>query len=165
MPIPKTRQELRNQIMTEFQKLDAELKKTDDESANVICIDEWSIKDIMAVRLWWTRNVLNWIDKGKLGEIPELPAAGYNWNETPRLNENTVDKSRGRTFASIVSAFRRQYSRLLTTIDELDDDELLKAGFFEWAGTYPVSRWLSINTVRQYHTARTLISRTRRKKR
>jgi len=144
-------------------KLDAELQDIDDELANEICVDEWSIKDLMAVRLWWTRNVLDWVDKGRNGVFPKLPAAGYSWKETPRLNANTVQKSRDRTFTSIVASFHSQYSRLLATIHKLNDDEFLKTEVFEWTGKYPISRWLSMNTVRQYHTARTLIRRTRKR--
>jgi len=44
-------------------------------------------------------------------------------------------------------------------IDALDDNELLEPRVFEWAGSYPIARWISINTVRQYTTARTFIRR------
>ena len=50
-----------------------------------------------------------------------------------------------------------------TLAAELDDRELLESAVFEWAGPkYPVRRWLSLNTSRQYETARTLIRRTLR---
>jgi len=109
MPTPATRNELVDQVEASFQKLDAELQDVDAELANEICVDDWSIKDLLAVRLWWTRNVLNWIDKGKHGEVPVTPAKGYRWNETPRLNAFIVEKSRGRRFKSIVMDLHRQY--------------------------------------------------------
>jgi hypothetical protein len=84
MPIPQTRKQLVDQIIDAFLKLDAELRDLDTEMADNICVDNWSVKDLLAVRLWWTRNVLNWIDKGKRGQIPVTPARGYRWSETPR---------------------------------------------------------------------------------
>ena len=162
MPIPKTRKELLNLIEAEFHKLDAELRDVDAELADRICVDDWSIKDMLAVRLWWTRNVLNWVEKGKQGKHPVTPEKGYRWKETPRLNADIVSNSRSRSFESIVTALHRQYSRLLATIDGLNDSELLDIGTFEWAGRYPISRWLSINTARQYHTARSYIRRAKR---
>ncbi len=162
MPIPRTRNELVDQVEAAFQKLGAELRELDVELADKNCVDDWSIKDLLAVRLWWTRNVLNWVEKGKQGKVPVTPARGYRWNETPRLNADIVDKSRSRSFRSIVSDLRKQYSRLLLTIEGLNDEQLLEIGIYEWAGRYPISRWLSINTVRQYQTARTYIRRVKK---
>ncbi len=162
MPIPKTRQALVDQIEVAFEKLSSELQQVNRDVANHICIDDWSIKDLLAVRLWWTTHVLDWIDEGRQGKRPVTPADGYRWNETPRLNANIVLDSQERSFESIVNELRRQYARLRLTIDELDDDELLDVGVFPWAGRYPVSRWLSINTTRQYQTARTYIRRVTR---
>jgi hypothetical protein len=51
---------------------------------------------------------------------------------------------------------------VLATIDGLDDTQLLEVGVFEWAGRYPISRWISLNTARQYTTARTFIRRALR---
>ena len=50
----------------------------------------------------------------------------------------------------------------MQTIDSLDDRELLEVGRFAWAGRYPISRWISINTARQYTTARTFVRRALR---
>ena len=161
MPIPQTRKELVDQIETAFEKLNADLRNVGAEMADSICVDDWSVKDMLAVRLWWTRSVLNWVDQGRRGKVPVTPAKGYRWNETPRLNATVVEKSRQRSLQSIVADLRRQYKRLLATIDSLDDDELLQIGAFEWAGRYPISRWLSINTTRQYQTARTYIRRVK----
>ncbi len=162
MPIPQTRRQLVDQIETAFKKLDAELRDIDTEMATRLCVDDWSVKDLLAVRLWWTRSVLNWIDKGKKGLVPITPARGYRWSETPRLNAAVVEKSQRRSFKPIVSELRRQYTRLLATIERLDDEELLEIGVYKWAGNYPIARWLSINTARQYQTARKYIRRVKK---
>lgn len=161
MPIPKTRDELLNLIEMEFKKLDIELRNVDTQLANEICVDDWTIKDLLAVRLWWTKNVLNWVEKGKRGVALVLPTIGFSWKETPRLNREIISNASDRSFISIVTALRRQHSRLLIVIESLSDIELLEVGIFRWAGKYPVSRWLSINTARQYHTAQALIRRTK----
>lgn len=162
MPIPQTRQELIDQIEAAFSKLSVELSEVDAETARRICVDDWSVKDMLAVRLWWTRSVLNWVEAGRQGKVPTTPAKGYGWNETPRLNASIVRKASKRTFKAIVTDLRRQYRRLLVTIDGLEDRELLESGVYAWAGSYPIARWLSINTARQYQTARTYIRRVRK---
>ncbi len=43
-----------------------------------------------------------------------------------------------------------------------DDAALLEVGVFPWARKWPIARWISINTARQYQTARTAIRRALR---
>ena len=159
MPIPTTRNDLLEQVSSAFEKFDAEMDKFTPESSNTICIDDWSVKDVVAIRLWWTQNVLNWIAAGIKGETPQLPAPGYQWNETPRLNNEIKAKAKNQDYKQLVKELRGEYARLLETVATLSDQQLLEVGVFSWAGRYPISRWLSINTTRQYTTARTYLRR------
>ncbi len=164
MPIPQTRAELKQLVTETFEKLRAELEKAGPEASDLPCVDDWSIKDLLAVRLWWTERVVEWIDAGRRGESPTTPAPGYGWTETPRLNAEVVEKAREESYRSIRNRLERGFQRVIETIDVLDDTELLEAGVFEWAGKWPVSRWISINTARQYTTARTFVRRALRQR-
>ena len=159
MPIPKSRQELTSQINSSYEKLCAELDATSSEIGSFLCVDQWRVKDLLAVRLWWTEHVVEWIEAGKQGRSPTTPAPGYGWNETPRLNADVVSEYRQTPYSSIRARLEQGYRRVLETIDVLDDSELLEVGVYPWAGKHPISRWLSINTARQYTTARTHIRR------
>jgi len=164
MPIPKSRSDLRNSVCDTFDKLQAELDAAGPRAGGLACVDDWTVKDLLAVRLWWTEQVVAWIDAGRRGRIPVTPAEGYRWKDTPRLNADIVRRSRRQSFRSIRQQLEQGYRRVLRTIDELDDKELLEIGAFEWAGNYPVARWLSINTTRQYTTARTFVRRAIKRK-
>ena len=165
MPIPKTRDELRSQARDSYEKLRAELDAAGSSVAKLHCVDNWSVKDLLAVRAWWTEHVIDWVEAGKRGESPTTPAPGFRWNETPRLNADVVLESRPRSYRSIRAALEQGFQRVMDTIDSLDDKELLDVGVFPWAGKYPISRWISINTTRQYLTARTFIRRALRENR
>ncbi|MBT8054155.1 MAG: ClbS/DfsB family four-helix bundle protein [Gammaproteobacteria bacterium] len=162
MPIPTTRAELTDYVRSTFEKLRADLDSAGPRLGNIHCIDDWSVKDLLAVRAWWTENVINWIETGQRGDYPVTPAQGYRWKETPRLNADVVKKSKRESYRSIRHRLENGFERVIATIESLDDHELLDAGTFEWAGKYPVSRWISINTARQYTTARTFIRRAMR---
>jgi hypothetical protein len=162
MPIPKTRAELTEQVTTSFGKLRAELEGAGPELADLPCVDDWSVKDLLAVRAWWAESVLEWIEAGLHGETPTTPAPGYRWNETPRLNADLVWAARDESYATIRARLDRSFQHVLATIDGLDDTQLLEVGVFEWAGKYPISRWISLNTARQYTTARSFIRRALR---
>ncbi|MBT8137523.1 MAG: ClbS/DfsB family four-helix bundle protein [Gammaproteobacteria bacterium] len=164
MPIPKSRKDLVDYLQSTYEKLHAELEATGSRAGSLHCVDDWSIKDLLAVRVWWTEHVIDWVEAGQRGERPVTPADGYRWKETPRLNADIVKKCRRESYKSLRQRLEQGYRRALQVIDGLDEGELLDVGVFEWAGGYPVSRWISINTARQYTTARTFIRRAQRKR-
>ena len=149
----------------EFEKLRAELEVAGSGVGSLSCVDDWSVKDLLAVRAWWTENVIDWIEAGRRGETPITPAEGYRWNETPRLNADVVKASRRESYRSVRARLERGFKRVMHTIDSLDDRELFEVGVFAWAGNHPIARWVSINTARQYTTARTFIRRALKKHR
>ncbi len=161
--IPGTRAELVDLVQSSFEKLQAELDDAGPAAAKLPCVDDWTVKDMLAVRFWWTTSVVDWIVAGQKNQVPVLPAEGYRWNETPRLNADIVKQARKESYRSIRTGLAQGYQRVRHTIDALSDEELLSVGVFEWAGKYPVSRWISINTARQYTTARTFVRRAVRK--
>ena len=155
MPIPTTRLELLHQLHESFDKLDAELVAGGPEVALLPTRTGWTVKELLAVRAWWSKSVVDWIEAGRRGRMPVTPKQGYGWRDTPRLNAEIVSDSKSRSYRSICSSLRRNHTRALTTIGSLDDRQLLSAGVYAWADKWPISRWLSVNTARQYVTART----------
>ncbi|MDH3290229.1 MAG: ClbS/DfsB family four-helix bundle protein [Gemmatimonadota bacterium] len=158
MPIPTTRAELVDMVSTSYTKLEKELKTLEADQAALPCVDAWTIKDLLAVRAWWTERVVDWIEAGPTASL-ELPAAGYRWSETPRLNAAIVKEHAAESYESLRERLTRGVERVLATIDALDDRALLEIGVFGWAGKWPIARWISINTARQYTTARTYVRR------
>ena len=162
MAIPKTRKELLEQLVPAWEKLDDELRNAGSNIGDLPCIDAWTVKDLLAVRVWWTRSVIDWVEAWRKGDNPVTPKEGYRWQETPRLNDDIVAASKSDTYDEIVSNLKVNYYRIISTINELSDAELVDVGHFEHAGRYPVCRWISINTTRQYMTARTYIRKSMR---
>lgn len=162
--IPKTRDELKELVTSAFIKLSDELDAAGPGVARLPCFDDWNVRDLLAVRTWWTERVVDWIEAGQRAQTPITPAPGYGWKETPRLNRDVVEAARRKSIREIRERLRAGYERVLATIDSLDDRELLEVGAFAWAGKNPLSRWISINTARQYTTARTFVRRALRRR-
>ena len=53
MPIPRTRTELVKQITTTYEQLQVELERVGPREARLPCVDDWTVKDLLAVRAWW----------------------------------------------------------------------------------------------------------------
>jgi hypothetical protein len=162
MPIPRTRAELVDLITTTYGKLAADLEDVDQETAELPCTEDWSIKDLLAVRARWTEMVLEWIEAGRRGEDLPRPAPGYTWRETPRLNNDIVKTARDQSYRKICGRLERGVQCVFATIELLSDDQLLTVGQFGWADKWPIARWISINTATQYASARTMIRRAKR---
>ena len=128
----------------------------------MVCVDAWTVKQVLAIRAWWTVAVVGWIEAGRTGATLELPAPGFGWNETPRLNASIAAGAAGIDWTAVVSRLEQGYRAVISTIDSLDDRELLEPGVFDWAGKWPIARWISINTTRQYTTARKYVRRALR---
>ncbi len=154
MPIPTSREDLVDSVTSTFAKLETELDRAGPGVAKLHAVDDWTVKDLLAVRLWWTEHVAQWVEAGRRGSKPVTPARGFGWSETPRLNADIVRKARGLPYTTIRNRLKRGSKRVLRLIDALDDAQLLEVGVFPWAGNYPIARWISINTTRQYTTAR-----------
>ncbi len=162
MPIPKTRQELTEQLTLSFGKLRKELDGAGPRAGSLPCVDDWTVKDLLAVRVWWTESVVAWIRTGRAGRTPVTPTEGYGWSETPRLNADIVKATRRESYRSVRARLDRGFESVMTLVDDLKDRELLEVGVYPWAGKYPLRRWISLNTVRQYTTARTFVRRALR---
>ncbi|MGI9627841.1 MAG: ClbS/DfsB family four-helix bundle protein [Longimicrobiales bacterium] len=159
MPIPTSRAELVEQLSAAYAKLRHDLASAGPEIATVECVDDWTVKDVLAVRSWWTHAVTGWIEAGREGRELALPAEGYRWNETPRLNRDIVADASSESYESVLRRLDQGFERAMACVAALDDGELLDSAVFAWAGKWPVSRWVSINTTRQYVTARKYVRR------
>ena len=94
MPIPKTRQELVHLIDTSYSQLMLELARVDAQTAEKRCSEEWTLRELLAARVWWTQAVLGWIETGSRKLPISLPKEGYSWKETPRLNAHVIHAAR-----------------------------------------------------------------------
>lgn len=120
------------------------------------------MRDLLVVRRCWTNAVVDWVATGRRGAPPQTPRAGYRWSETPRLNADLIAEHTDASLPELVAGLRSGRERALVLIATLDDRELLEPGVFGWAGKWPVARWLSINTTRQFETAARYLRRARR---
>lgn len=121
--------------------------------------DGWSVADLVAHLAEWHRLFLGWYEAGLRGAVPQMPAAGYKWSETPRLNRAIHEKHRSRSVKSIRADFDSTHVQLVTLVQALAPAQLLTPGHFAWTGRYPLTTYLGPNTASHYRFAIKVIKR------
>jgi len=121
--------------------------------------DGWTLCDLVAHLAEWQFMFLSWYADGLRGATPDLPAPGYKWNETPRLNRSIWLKHRMRSPAAVRADFDAGYNRILDLVTTLSAEKLLAPGQFEWTGKHPLAAYLGPNSASHYRFASRVIKR------
>jgi hypothetical protein len=121
--------------------------------------DGWTLSDLVAHLAEWQYMFLGWYEEGLWGATPEMPAPGFKWSQTPRLNRAIWEKHRSRSRAAIRADFDSGYSRIVRIVEALSPDRLLKPGYFAWTGMHPLTTYLGPNTASHYRFAIKAIKR------
>jgi hypothetical protein len=122
----------------------------------------WTIADLIAHLAEWQQMFLSWYREGLQGRLPQMPAPGYKWSQTPLLNRAIWQKHRERALQDATSDFESGYHSILELVNELSERRLLAPGYFSWTGKNPLTTYLGANTASHYRFAIKVIRRWRR---
>ncbi len=121
--------------------------------------DGWTLCDLVAHLAEWQHMFLGWYEDGLRGATPEMPAPGFKWSETPRLNRAIWEKHRLRSHVAVRAEFESGYSRIVHIVEALTPQQLLRPGHFAWTGKHPVATYIGPNTASHYRFAIKVIKR------
>lgn len=121
--------------------------------------DDWSVHDLVAHLAEWQKLFLGWHAAGLAGETPDMPARGYKWSETPRLNHDLRERNRAEHPSHALREFSQSHDRTLALAESLSEAQLLEAGHFTWTGRNPLVTYLSANTASHYRFAQRVLRR------
>jgi hypothetical protein len=121
--------------------------------------DGWTLCDLVAHLGEWQCMFLGWYEDGLQGAVPAMPAPGFKWSETPRLNRAIWEKHRSQPQAAVLADFDSSYSRIVNIVGALSPQQLLKPGQFHWTGKHPLTTYLGPNTASHYRFANKAIKR------
>jgi hypothetical protein len=121
--------------------------------------DGWTVRDLLAHLTEWEQMFLGWHQVGREGGHPILPARGFKWNETPRLNQAIWGKHRMKSASKVIDEFETSYQEIFLLIRGLSQEELLTPGHFAWTGKYPLTTYLAPNTCSHYRFATKILKR------
>lgn len=151
--IPKSRDDLLELIESRYSKLWLLIENLTEAEGAIMVDDDFAIKDLIALRWWWAEQVILWIKAGQKGRTPITPAEGYTWRETPALNKSLAKTYDSLSLDETRRKLRSSKTKVVKIIHSLSDEELEQQGVYEWAGKWPLMRWISVGTSSQYDGA------------
>lgn len=132
MPKPTTKVQLLNEAAEAREKLLAVIRPLTPEQKTRPIAGEWSVKDILAHLIAWNRMMFDWIEAGKRGETPAVPAQGFNWGQLPALNQQIYELHRERPLVEIEAEFLEVDRQARALIEATDEADIFKPGLYPW---------------------------------
>ena len=120
-------------------------------------IGEWAIKDILSHLIEWEQMVIKWYKTGVKGKVPAVPSEEYNWRQLPQLNHSIYLKHRDKSLMDIQKSFKAFYKKILKTIQDIPEKELLTCGHYTWTRNNALAAYFISCTSSHYRWARTEI--------
>ena len=155
MPKPATKGKLIEEIHAERTALEKFLEPLDLEGmTRPGAVAEWSVKDVLAHLAEWEQLLLVWYQAGLRGEVPPLPAEGYNWAKMDDLNLAIYEKYRDWSLAEVQAYFRDSYRQTLEVIESMAEGDLFTKGRFAWTKANALVDYVIPCTSEHYQWAR-----------
>ena len=146
MPRPINKEQLLTAMQKEHGKLVDQLAPLSPEITNQTSetIENWAIKDVLSHVTAWEQMVVCWYRAGLRGELPQLPAPGFNWRQIPALNQQIYEAHRLESYETVKQNFDASYAEILSVVHAVDNEDLFTPERYAWTnkntmGTYFVS--------------------------
>ena len=121
-----------------------------------------NIRDVLAHLHHWHLMMLDWYIVGMRGDKPEMPAKGYGWKDTPKLNKYIWEKYQGTSLAEARSLLDNSHKKITQLIEKHSDDELFTKKYYKWTGSTSLGAYLISSTSSHYDWALKLIRKAKK---
>jgi hypothetical protein len=156
-----SREELLNDVACEYQLLLAALDGLSAEQQLEAGVwgDGWNVRDLLAHLHEWHQLFFSWWQAGQQGAAPAMPAPGYKWSETPRLNRDIQQRFAAGDVFDMRTRFESSHHKVMELAESLTPAQLMDPGHFAWTGRNALVTYLSANTSSHYRFARKVLAR------
>lgn len=165
MPVPKTQDELLQQIQENYRKLN--------ELIDAYSVEEQqadfppgtmnrNIRDVLAHLHQWHIMLNEWYQIGTSGDKPIMPAEGYSWKDTQALNRKIWEDYQGVELEQIRKKLNESFLLIQEIIHNHSTEELFTKKHFHWTGSSSLATYIRVNTSSHYMWAFKLIKRAKK---
>lgn len=120
------------------------------------------IRDVLAHLYEWQLLFLHWYSEGMGDRTVLMPAAGFTWKDTPKLNDTLRDKHQRTSLKRIQSKLQETHDQLLQLIQAHTNTELFEKRRYSWTGSTTLGSYLTSATSAHYTWAIKLLRKYKR---
>lgn len=166
MAVPKTKSELFEQSHNNYQKLNGFIDSFPDEQQTAEFLPgtlNRNIRDVLAHLYHWHLMLLDWYSTGMTSRKPEMPAKGYSWKDTKRLNQDIWEMYKTQPLEEIRASLDITHLELQAIIERHTEIELFEKKRYAWTGSSSLATYIRSNTLSHYNWAYKLIRKMTQK--
>lgn len=164
MPKPLSQSELILEATREYNRLTAFLQEVPLEKWDLPgALGRWSVREVLAHLIAWHDLYRCWQAAGERGELPPIPAEGYNWAQLPALNEKLRQDWAGIAAEDMTRRLHASHGEILAGVESLAEEDLLRRGVPAWTGKHNLLSYLNSITAAHYRWSFTEMRRNLRK--
>lgn len=165
MPRPKCKSELLKLSQENYKKLNQyidDLDKDEQKQEFPAGTLNRNIRDVLAHLHHWHLMLLNWYKVGMAGEKPIMPAEGFTWKDTPKLNKWIRDLYSHKTLSGVRNLLHDSYGQVREIIQGHSNEELFEKRRYKWTGSTSMGSYLVSSTSSHYDWALKLILKSKK---
>lgn len=167
MAIPTNKEELRQAVEINYNKLKKELSSIPQELTRIQELEghakgtKMSINNLLAYLIGWGALVLKWNQKKDNNESVDFPETGYKWNELGRLAQKFYEDYQTDDFTTLKQNLDIHVDQILSLIATKSNQELYEINWYE---NWTLGRMIQFNTSSPYANATGRIRKWKKQK-
>ncbi|MFV0530284.1 MAG: ClbS/DfsB family four-helix bundle protein [Flavobacteriales bacterium] len=122
-----------------------------------------NIRDVLTHLHHWHLMMINWYKIGMSGRKPEMPAKGYTWKDTQKLNKKIWNDYQNVNLHEAKSLLNNSFEKIQKIIQTHSNEELFEKKRYKWTGTTSLGSYLISATSSHYDWAYKLIKKAKNK--
>lgn len=163
---------LSNAIQKEYNKLATLIGSLPKEARTKKMIDftgdKASVSDVIAYQIGWGTLLLSWYEAGKQGLVPSMPGEGFEKWDYVAIAQAFYERYHYDGSEKQEQVFHDTVSAILAFVEKEYQSTLDTIGVWSWCTLpsgkqWPLSKWVTVNTVAPYKRAAGLIKNTTKK--
>ncbi len=156
MPRPQNKADLLAQSKLNFEKLfgfiDSFDTKEQEREFGKDMLNR-NIKDVLFHLHEWHLMMLSWYEIGIKGDMPDIPAKEYTWQQIPELNKKLWEKHKSGTLKNARKLVEDSHEKMMKIINSHTSEDFFQKKKYKWTGTTSMGSYFVSATASHYDWA------------
>lgn len=162
MPRPNTKSELLDISQSNYRKLLDFIDALTPEEQNGEFPPEYmnrNVRDVLAHLYHWHLMLMEWHKIGMTGVKPDMPATGYTWKDSSRLNRDIWKMYQETNLEEARKLLADSSTAVQQIIEKHSNEDLFEKKRYKWTGTTSMGAYFVSATSSHYDWALKLIKK------